>query len=465
MSTPLNDLYRLDMKGEKVNIGVLGDAMLDEYFTVKVKKISPEFPIPVMYSEHADPEALPGGAANVAYQFKYWNVNAHLLSFLDDRADNIFRMNHGLNTSLSVVDNRLQVPLKKRFYSDDFPTYRWDVEKPHYGQWNLEQHCYDLHQKAMKYADKFQAVIFSDYDKGVFGHYQEMLIPEVPISIVDPKGKNIDKWRGCTVFKPNAAEALALSGRKNVQDAGLALRDRLQCPNVVITEGAKGVTLVRKCVTEIRPTETLPLAESVIGAGDCFVSFLALALVRGMDMESAVRAAWEAGTLYVRNRHNKPVSRLDVARKYDPTAGKILSCVAELPPKNFKLVFTNGCFDVLHAGHMELLKFAKSKGDKLLVAVNSDASVAGLKKGRPIIPLEDRMQMLACLEMVDFVIPFDEPDPLNLIQAVKPDVLVKGGEYQKEKVVGYGIVPEVEICPMVWGLSTTGIVEKIKATD
>lgn len=469
MAKALYDLERLDEKGEKARIGVMGDAMIDEYYNVRVKKISPEFPIPVMHSETSYPNTLPGGAANVAHQFKYWNVDARLMAFTNDYADQVFS-SHQISTSLCVSDNRIQVPLKRRFYSDDFPTYRWDVEKAFYGlhPQEADRQCYALYNKALANLQDVQVVIFSDYDKGVFTKYQEMLIPELPISIVDPKGKNIDKWRGCTVFKPNAAEALALSGRKTVHDAGLWLRDRLGCKAVVITEAANGVTLVQKGVDEIRPTKPLPVVESVIGAGDCFVALLALALARGMEMRDAVQAAWEAGCLYVQNRHNKPVSRLDAYRSYDRSVGKIVHCLSEIPAKQdrkFKLVFTNGCFDILHSGHLETLRFAKSKGDKLVVGVNSDVSVSGLKPGRPILPLDERMKLLAALEDVDYVISFDEPDPLRLIQAVDPDVLVKGGDWEVQNIVGANVVQEVYTSPLVAGLSTTAIVEKIKATN
>jgi D-beta-D-heptose 7-phosphate kinase/D-beta-D-heptose 1-phosphate adenosyltransferase len=307
--------------------------------------------------------------------------------------------------------------------------------------------------------------------------YIDLLISEVPISIVDPKTGDIERWRGCTVFKPNAQEALLLTGCRTINDAGMKLLDQLKCEAVIITQADKGVTVFDHYspvfgvhddggIYEIRPTEKLPPAESVIGAGDCFTAFLAMALARGMGIRVAAEVAWRMGVLYVKNRHNKPLSRLDLVKAFDPARAKIIVGCPEdyLGNRDYKLVFTNGCFDILHAGHLATLRFAKSCGDKLVVAVNTDESVAKLKPGRPFVTLEDRMEMLASLEFVDFVVMFDEPTPLQIIKRIKPDVLVKGAEYEKEKIVGYGIVKEVVTAPMVEGLSTSSLIEKIKAT-
>lgn len=473
----LEEFFSLDLNGPEVHIGVVGDAMVDEYFNVKVKKISPEFPIPVMHSDTDQSEDYPGGAANVAYQFKHFNAKANLIAFTDKDADLALSLK-GINTAMCVnIDTR--IPRKRRFYSDDFPTYRWDVEQPHYGLGHeLDRKCFELYEKAQRNSDTFNVMIFSDYDKGVLSKYMDLLIPEVPISIVDPKNKNFERWRGCTVFKPNAQEAMSLTGCSSVVEAGQKLLDMLNCEAVVVTEAGQGVTVFDRYnpingvrddggIYEIRPTSKLPPAESVIGAGDCFMAFLAMALARGMKIRRAAEVAWEAGVLYVRNRHNKPLDRQDILNRFDAAANKIIVGYPEeyLPtPRNYKLVFANGCFDILHAGHIETLRRAKALGDKLVVAVNTDESVSKLKPGRPFVGLDDRMKMLAALEVVDYVVPFDEPTPLSLIKRIKPDVIVKGSEYEKEKIVGYGLA-EVVTVPMVDGLSTSALIQKIKAQE
>lgn len=459
----LEEFLKLDKKSE-IRIGVIGDAMIDEYFSVSVKKISPEFPIPVMHSDNDFPIEFPGGAANVAYQFKHFNVNCSLMSFIDKGADVSFSLK-GLNTALCLdIDGK--IPRKRRFYSDNFPTYRWDVEKHHYGLGpDLDKKCFKLYEKAKRICDTFNVVIFSDYDKGVFYNYTNKIIAESTISIVDPKCGDLDRWRGCTVFKPNLKEAHEFTGEKTVKEAGLQLLERLQCEAVIITQAGDGVTVFEQGnICEIKPTQKITAAESVIGAGDCFTAFLAMAMGRGMRVCQAAEVAFQVGTLYVRNRHNKPISSEDIVRQYDPTVSKVIADPLEyFRTRDYKLIMTNGCFDIMHAGHLELLKYAKSLGDKLVVAVNTDSSVTSIKPGRPFVTLKDRVKMLSALEFVDYVVTFNESTPLSIIKDIKPDVLVKGAEYEKEKVVGYGIV-EVVLAPMVEGLSTTKLIEKIKAS-
>jgi D-beta-D-heptose 7-phosphate kinase/D-beta-D-heptose 1-phosphate adenosyltransferase len=197
-------------------------------------------------------------------------------------------------------------------------------------------------------------------------------------------------------------------------------------------------------------------AISVIGAGDCFVAFLALALGCGFDIAESAEIAFEAGAVYVQRKYNKPVSPSDLissSKKVDVSLLRKMDC---------KLVFTNGCFDILHVGHLELLRKAKTFGDKLVVAVNSDESIQRLKgDGRPINCLEDRMEMLASLEFVDFVVSFEEDTPYNLIQEIMPEVLVKGKDWNGN-VVGSDLVKQVEIVEMIPGRSTTKIIEKVK---
>lgn len=463
--TTLEKFFNLELACATARIGVIGDAMLDQYFNVKVKKISPEFPIPVMHSDNDSSQDFPGGAANVAYQFKHFNVEASLISFVDSLAALAFA-SHNVDTKLSLqIDTK--IPRKKRFYSDDFPTYRWDVEQLNYGIDDLEKKCLELFTNLKFHQTKsFDAVIFSDYDKGVLFKHMNSLISEVPISVVDPKRGDINRWIGCTVFKPNASEALALTGCSDIFEAGKKLLAQVKCKAVVITESGNGVVVFdEEGIHEIRPTTPLPLAESVIGAGDCFTAFLTMALVRGMSIRESAEVAWKAGTMYVLNRHNKPISRSDLAAVFDSVKKKLQ------PPsfpasenRNYKLVFTNGCFDILHSGHISTLQFAKSLGDKLVVAVNSDESVAKLKPGRPYVTLNDRIKLLSALECVDFIVTFDDATPIELIRKIKPDVLVKGADYKKSDIVGADIVKEVYTAPIIEGLSTTELVQKIKSS-
>jgi len=436
------------------NVGVFGDAMIDEYYSVKVKGVSPEFPIPSMHSHDAVPISYPGGAANVIRQFCYFPcINPWLVSFIDENARRCFS-DHSINLDLCrLIDSG--VPIKRRFYSEGFPTYRWDVEKENYGLGSdVQNHSMELYKKFFSNLSNFDAVIISDYDKGVFSSNLSYP-PKSIMTVVDSKSKDIDKWYGCTVFKPNLKEASEVSGKSSPIDAGIWIKSRIKCDHVVITNADKDVTVVSKDGVEvIEPCRTID-AVSVIGAGDCFTAILTLSLLEGMNIKDAATRAWKAGSLYVQNKYNSPITPLDLL------GGKYVADPSLLRNRNFKLVFTNGCFDLIHKGHVQNLKFAKSKGDKLVVALNDDASIARLKPNRPIQCLNDRIEILSALEDVDFLVSFSEDNPFNLIHAIEPDVLVKGNEYLFNEIVGYGIVKEAFVFPMVDGCSTTNLIRKM----
>lgn len=452
-----------DKNGPRLKIAVLGDSMIDEYYDVQVKRISPEYPIPILQSENDEPQIVPGGAANVVCQFSNFNVDASLVSLIDAEATKLFaKSGMQINSACQIIENK--IPRKKRFFSDNFQLSRIDFEKPNYGL--SDNNLHNAVNYLMRHFSQqhYQVVVFSDYGKGIFNYFDNSILTKFPITIVDPKSGDITKWKGCTVFKPNREEALRLSGKKTVHEAGIYLSEFLGS-SVVITEAAKGVSVFENGnVHEIRPHVGPAIAESVIGAGDCFVAFLSMFLARGFTLVESAEMAFRAGTLYVLNKRNKPITKNDLLFSIDHVGSKIISFddCGFLQDRKFKLVFTNGCFDILHRGHIESLKFAKSQGDQLAVGVNSDSSVGKLKEGRPINSIKDRVSLLAACEYVDYVVVFDDENPLKLIQKIRPDVVVKGSDYKEEDIVGYGIVPEIKRCPLVEGISTTKIIEKIK---
>jgi len=453
-----------DLHGPKIKIAVLGDAMVDEYYDVSVKKLSQESPIPVAKTAKNLPRSFPGGAANVAYQFVNFNVNAPLFSFVDQSSRDIF-LTHGLTVE-NCKEIEFDIPRKKRFFAENYPIFRWDVEGKDYHLKNdcLNQFSQSLYNSIHQNKNYLDCLILTDYDKGIFNNLQSWIFETAPITIVDPKDGDFRRWKGCTVFKPNRDEALRLTKKNTLVDAGNMLSSELECA-VVITESGEGVTIFENGkIEKIKPKKFVDKPESVIGAGDCFVAFLAMALARKFNLIKAVEIAFEAGLIYVRNKHNKPLSHYEINKSIDPVAAKFIH-----NPKNFfakrdyKLVMTNGCFDILHAGHLHSFKAAKSHGDKLMVAVNTDESVSALKPGRPVLPLEQRMAALQACEYVDFVVPFNEQTPERLIREVMPDVVAKGGDYKIDQIVGYGIVPEVVRLPILEGLSSSKIIEKIKS--
>jgi D-beta-D-heptose 7-phosphate kinase/D-beta-D-heptose 1-phosphate adenosyltransferase len=454
----------VEKKSGLAKVGIVGDAMLDQYFDVSVKKISPEFPIPVMHSKDDLCKSLPGGAANVAYQFRNFSFEVDLLSYLDKEALSVLE-EHNIKTKNSL-EIKNKIPRKKRFYSDDYPTYRWDVEQDNYGFSESESSIIsqNLYENCMQKMGEFNAVVFSDYNKGVFKKDYSELISKIPITVVDPKSGDVRKWKGCTVIKPNLQEAYALSGCKNLNEAGFKILRAAECKAVIITQSGNGVAVFTEDgMQEVKPDSQLPPAESVIGAGDCFTAFLTMALIRNFSIYESANIAWNAGILYVKNKHNKPLNSKDLIKSYDSCSSKLIDDFKDLKNRDYKLVFTNGCFDILHAGHIEVLKFAKKQGDKLIVAINSDRSVGSIKPGRPFVNQDDRVKMVSSLEFVDYVCVFDEQTPYEILNKITPDIIVKGSEYQPKNVVGFDIA-KVVTCPMVEGLSTTNLINKIKSS-
>jgi len=440
----------------RLDIHVLGDAMVDEYYEVKVNRISPEFPMPIMLSSEDKPIKRPGGAANVAYQFKHFNASVSLFCFPDEKAEKVFK-EHKVDRWGSLVDVRTTLPVKRRFLDDGIQITRHDIESPLCGvsediiDFYTESLCQEISKRKMNP----DVVILSDYNKGFFHGDEGSILGQYhnSITIVDPKKGPLRKWRGCSIFKPNAKEAFDLSGKTKWKEQAKYFQNELECESVVITDGGRKVSGVHKdkffCFTPDKQVEV----ESVIGAGDTFCVFLAMAVGHGFSVPEASEIAWNAGAVYVQNKMNRPIVPAEIS------ANNIV-CPEDLASRDFKLVFTNGCFDLLHEGHLQTLRFAREKGDKLVVALNSDESIKRLKgDDRPIKPLDQRMAVVAALEMVDFVVSFEEDTPLEVIKKIKPDVLVKGDGYCIDNVVGADVVSEVFIAPSVEGLSTTGFLK------
>lgn len=440
-------------------IGIIGDSMIDQYYSVQIKKISPEFPIPVMHSINDECKSFPGGAANVAYQFLHFDVDAKLISFLDKEAE-IELKNKNINTEYCLLTKN-KIPRKKRFYSDNFPTYRWDVED---NPSDIKDITQELYLNSKEIVPQLDAVIFSDYDKGSFSNESVLtsIVKDSKISVVDSKSLYADKWFGCTVFKSNASEAMMISGKNDITEAGFWIKSRIRCKYVVITNAEKGVFIIdgenkdSYWVKTIGLDSRLQPAQSTIGAGDCFTAMLTYKLSLGNNIEDSVDFAWNAGINYVKNRFNSPVCEADLLKNKYILNPNILS------KRNFKLAFANGFFDLIHTGHIELLRFAKSRGDKLVVALNSDSSASRIKTNRPIVSLEDRIKIISSLEFVDFVVSFEEDTPLKIIQEIKPDILIKGSEYDTKQIVGSDTAPETVTFPMVENKSTTNLIKKIK---
>lgn len=433
---------------------VIGDFMIDEYYQVLANRVSPEFPIPVMKSSNLVPfKTNPGGAGNVCRQIKNFYNDVKFFGILDESSKKVLQ-NFDINF-FNYDFSFCRVPKKKRFYQNDFPLCRIDEEEDNYGLKELSNFQEKIFENLR--SENADIIILSDYDKGLFNKLNVDInsFCKDSITIVDPKKGPLSKWKNCTLIKPNSKEAAAISGTNDWKKQCAHFKNETNAKYVVITQEGQGVVgLLNNEFFEYRPNE-ITEATSVIGAGDCFIASLASAMYERFDIKDCVVQAFKTASLYVKKKYCEPVSHLDLL------GSKFVKEPSLLSNRNFSLAFTNGCFDILHLGHLECLKFAKSKADKLVVAVNSDKSVANQKKSHKMVnDFNYRSKMLESLEFVDYVVSFDEDTPYNVIKQINPDVLVKSSEYPNP--IGSEIVNRIEIFPIIENISTSKIIEKIK---
>lgn len=451
---------------EKLKIAVVGDAMVDEYFQVEANRVSPEFPIPVMLSSDSAPTySYPGGAANVALQLRNFNVDSYLVSITDDESEVVFKK-YGIDTSYCAPKyiGFAHLPKKKRLYNGEFPLCRWDIEQPNMGLDNNQ--LKKLQIQLLENVKKLNpdVVILSDYGKGTFKKTESSNFPNLNssksmwmegdwITIVDPKNDELQEWKGCTVFKPNNHEAKSLTKIDDHKSQVEFMKNVLGCESVIVTHGGEKVVGCDKS-TWLFYGGHHGEARYPIGAGDCFIATLAMAYPF-FSPEQSAKIAYEMGAIYVntKDRYIGPENILNDQSKIK--SPKELANITGT--HSVKFGFTNGCFDILHSGHMELLKFAKGKCDKLIVALNADESIKRLKgPDRPIKPLEQRMKVLEAMSVVDYVTFFNEDTPLEVIKTIKPHCIIKGEDYKKEEVVGYNEVKgKVYLCPLFDNQSTS----------
>ncbi|MDT8893396.1 bifunctional D-glycero-beta-D-manno-heptose-7-phosphate kinase/D-glycero-beta-D-manno-heptose 1-phosphate adenylyltransferase HldE [Halomonas sp. I1] len=470
---------KLDLTAlEHSRLLVVGDVMLDRYLHGGTSRISPEAPVPVVRVE--EDEDRPGGAANVALNIASLGARAALAGLVGDD-DNADRLMHRLeDAGVSTYFSRSpEIPTitKLRVMSRNQQLIRLDFEE---GLGKVDTQGLSVQvEQALPDAD---LVILSDYGKGTLTDVAT-LIARVRNTgkrvLVDPKGGDFGKYRGASVITPNLTEFEAVMGPcpddATLAARGEALRAELELEALLITRSEKGMTLIREGADPLHlPTRAREVFD-VTGAGDTVIGVLGLALAAGHGFPEAMTLANLAAGLVVA----KPgTATLSIAELYTALHGDKLAefgAIEEAPlceavraaqARGERVVMTNGCFDILHAGHVAYLEHARRLGDRLIVAVNDDASIGRLKgASRPINPLARRMQVLAGLGAVDWVVPFAEDTPQRLIEAVLPDVLVKGGDYRPEQIAGGEAVRaaggEVKVLGFEDGVSTTAMISTI----
>ena len=479
------DRHLSDLAGQTVLC--IGDLMLDEFVYGEVSRISPEAPTPVIACKRS--ELMVGGAGNVARNLVALGTRCIFVGVVGDDATG-----RALSDTLNaeplvearlVVDGARQTTRKVRFVSEHFSTHLlradWELAAPVDAA--SEEAIVAHALAALPHAG---AVVLSDYAKGALTPRVIRAVIQAardagkPV-IVDPKGRDYSIYHGATMITPNRQELADATHRTATTDdeiaaAAAGLRKALSAQAVLVTRSEAGMTLVHDGASVHVPAYPVRVRD-VSGAGDTVVAIIAAMLALRADFESAMRAANAGAAVVVGKRGTATVSVAELRARILPASTlapeeKIVfdwamldEHLAAWKSQGLRVGFTNGCFDLLHPGHVRLLAAARAACDRLVLGLNSDSSVRRLKgEGRPVQPVGARAEVLAALEAVDLVVVFEEDTPLKLIERVKPTVLVKGGDYTRETVVGHEIVEalggEIILIDLVPGHSTTAMVER-----
>jgi D-beta-D-heptose 7-phosphate kinase/D-beta-D-heptose 1-phosphate adenosyltransferase len=482
----------------KVKILVVGDVMLDQYWSGRAARISPEAPVPVVNVNAQEVRA--GGAANVAMNIAALGATAHLLGVvgqsqsqsksqgqsqaqsMDEHGQQLNQIMRSAGVGCDWVLSPSGTICKLRVLSHHQQLIRMDFENP-----VPAEAAQRLATKVAEQVAGFDALVVSDYAKGSLQFVEQMIASakqaNVPV-LVDPKGLMFERYKGATLIKPNQSEFEAVVGQavdsESLVVAANQLLHRLDLKALLVTRSEHGMALVTHQEAPYLLKSQAQEVFDVTGAGDTVMAALATGFASGMSLQSAVHLANQAASIVVRKVGTSTVSKaeLDEAVKaalrhqgyVAMNEDELLELVQGAQANGERVVITNGCFDLLHSGHVRYLNEAAKLGDRLIVAVNSDESVQALKgPTRPIVGLQGRMELLSALSCVDWVVPFNEATPERLICKLQPDVLVKGGDYQPADIAGAQCVWAkgglVEVLSFWEGYSTSRLVDKIQTAQ
>jgi len=460
---------------------VIGDLMIDHYLWGSVNRISPEAPVQIV--DILNETKLLGGAGNVVNNLKALSCDVHVISVVgkDDSGYEIKSMLKALEVNTFLVEQANRKTSKKtRLIASKSQVIRYDKESKE----DISEESVDkVFEKFHSIIDKVDLVLLSDYGKGVLTvELTQKLINYANIKekkvIVDPKGKEYSKYEGAFLLTPNKKE-LEIATEVEINDDDslkIALKRLKQITSVqipLVTLSEDGIAILKNDKIVKKPTVAREVYD-VTGAGDTVLASLGHCIAQNKNIIDSMEFANLAAGVVV-GKIGSAAATLEEIEEYKSSLHKssieshiktfeeIEKTVERLRKQNKKIVFTNGCFDILHKGHVQYLDKAKSFGDILILGLNSDASVIALKgPNRPINNEDDRGYILAALESVDYVVKFTDNTPLNLIEIVKPDVLVKGGDYEGKNIVGSEIAGELKLVQFVDGRSTTKTIERIK---
>jgi len=473
----------IDLQGKSPKILVIGDLMIDHYLWGSCERISPEAPVQVI--NVGDESVLLGGAGNVVNNLNALGAQVDVISVIGNCETSgklkALLANIKVNTKYLITQNKRITTKKTRIISSQQQVVRYDHEST--------DEISDESQKSIlasfkKLVSNYDAVLLSDYGKGVLTIELTQSLIAIANNknkkvLVDPKGLDYSKYRGSYLLTPNKKEASEATKINITDDASLTkaitqLKTEYDLDVSLITLSEQGVAIYDDKL-RVHPTVSREVFD-VTGAGDTVLASLGFALACGYKIDAAVEFANLAAGVVV-GKIGSAIATLNEIIEYESSLNKstsdehiktfdeIASLSKELRARGKKIIFTNGCFDILHIGHVRYLETAKSYGDILILGLNSDRSVTSIKgKGRPINIQLDRAYMLAALEAVDYVVVFNEDTPYDLIKAVKPDVLVKGSDYEGKEVVGQDIARELKLVQFIDAKSTSKTIKKIRSS-
>lgn len=473
------------------SILVVGDVMLDRYWQGDSHRISPEAPVPVVKIEDLDDKI--GGAANVARNIAHLDGKVTLLGIVgdDENADLIEAILEQEKITSALIRQTDQPTITKlRVISRHQQVVRLDFEEAF-----ADQHAQAVKSAFEQLVAAHDLVVFSDYNKGSLAAVSEMITiarAKGKAVLVDPKSKDLARYRGASVITPNKKEFIEAGGmvadELQIQQSAREILNHSGIDAMLLTRSEQGMSVITHDEKVDMPAQVLEVAD-VTGAGDTVIATLAVMLAAGLPLPEAAKVANIAAGIVVAKLGAATVSPEELYRAankllfasreahYQTPFDDVMRHIEFARMSGERIVFTNGCFDILHAGHVRYLEQAKALGDRLVVGINNDASVARLKgASRPVNSLEERATVLTGLASVDWVIPFGEQKgdayddtPFHLIEQIQPDVLVKGGDYTIDNIVGAQLVQDnggqVAVIEFVEGCSTTRIIDKIRGQD
>lgn len=472
-----------NLKNQKPNILVIGDLMIDHYLWGSCDRISPEAPVQVLNVKKET--TVLGGAGNVINNLNALGAKVDVISVIGDDliGTQIQTMLEKINVSANLIIEKDKITSKKsRLIASNQQIIRYDQESCEDIQKNSEKKIFDILEKNIS---KYEIILLSDYGKGVLTQQlTKDLISLIKSKgkkvIVDPKGSDYSKYKGSYLLTPNKKEAsqatkIDIKDEQSLLKAISKLKQDYELDVSLITLSEDGIAIFDN---ELRKKPTVAReVYDVTGAGDTVLASIGFSLACNLNIDQAIDFANLAAGVVV-GKLGSATASLNEIIEYESSLHKstsyshiktieeIKKLANELKLKGKKVVFTNGCFDILHVGHVKYLETAKSFGDVLILGLNSDASVKRLKgPSRPVNTEDDRAYTLAALRSVDYVVLFEDDTPYELIKAIKPHTLVKGGDYEGKDVVGQELVEELKLVEFVEGRSTSKTIQRIKENE